>query len=252
MSCGGACVRWVSALCAVCVRAGCVACGCVAVVVAGWSGFRAPLVLLLLCSPSVLPLSVLLLSSSPAAKDSYGCHLLGRRRAHRRCPAHRRRHRHRHHPAVPQGRAGQGADHLQDQEGRRDLHRCRRPARPPQGRDDGHLGEEDRDPPRRARGADLPGQHPRRHPDHLLRPGQQDRRGRHQGRPVHRYAAGERQGRHPGVLRREVLRGPQDRRQAARLRRPVHQARGVPGQDHPGHRDRPERLPPRRRRDRLP
>ena len=34
---------------------------------------------------------------------------------------------------------------------------------------------------------DLPGQHPRRHQDHVLRAGQQDRRGRHQGRAGDRH-----------------------------------------------------------------
>lgn len=40
-------------------------------------------------------------------------------------------------------------------------------------------------------GADLPGQHPRGHPHLVLRQGQQDRRGRREGRPGGRHGAGQ-------------------------------------------------------------
>lgn len=186
------------------------------------------------------------------SRNLHGCHLLGHRRTRRRCPAHSRRTASGVQQAVPQGGAGPGADHLQGQEGRCHLHRRRGAARDPQGRVHGHLGEDHRDQADRPGRADLPGQHPGGHPHLVLRAGQQDRRGRRQGGPGDRYGTGQRQGGDPGVLRREVLRGAEDRRQAAGLRRPLHQARGVPGPHHPGHRHRPQRLPPRRRGHRLP
>lgn len=153
---------------------------------------------------------------------------------------------------LPQGRAGPGADHLPHPAGGRHLHRGRRPAGAAQRRADGHLGEDHRDPADRPRGPDLPGQHPRGHPPHLLRPGQQDQGGRGEGRAGDRHRAGQPPGDAAGAVQREVLRGAQDRGQAAGLRRPLHPPRALPRPDHPGHRHRPQRLPPGGLCDRLP
>ena len=154
-----------------------------------------------------------------------GCDHHRVRRAPRRTSPRRDRRALPGQPVVPQGRTGQGADHLQGPPGRRHVHRRGRAAGAPQVRDHGHLGEDDRDRADRPGGPDLPGQHPGRHQDHVLRPRQQDRRGRDQGGAGDRHRAGQRPGDAAGAVQRQVLRGAQDGRQAARLRRPLHQAR---------------------------
>ena len=120
-------------------------------------------------------------------------------------------------------------------------------------RGDGHLGQDDRHRPPRQGRPDLQRQHPRRHQGHVLRPREQDA-ARTCSRSRRRSAACAR--RDPKTLEElftakfsEALKtvGKQ-----FDFERALHEARRVQGQDHRGHRQGPERLHPRRRRDRLP